>query len=235
MTVDDHIIEPEEIEPEFPPFDPTAADGDLPLLDDSELWELLPDSVPAPFIAGSYSAEALQANLAVVGSVTADDMQANLSAVVLARSDWFESIGSAVALASVEGDAEINTSAVPLLIAKGDIDFHQAYASAVVAGGTVHVHQGGSPFMLAKQLKIEQGAGAVLVAGEATVERSFVGIVLARNANVSQDSRVLLDGRSAAIVAAGLLGGLGLLALAVMRGFEKSRTDSRAHSWYRRS
>lgn len=227
MPVDDHRIEPEDIDPEFPPFDPADVDIDLSRADESELWALLPDREPAPFIAGSYAAEALQANLALVGTVTADDVQANLSAVLMAKADWFESIGSAVAIASVEGDAEINTSAVPLLIAKGDIDFHQAYASAVVAGAAVNVHQGGSPFMLAKQLKIEQGAGAVIVAGEATVERSFVGFILARNANVSEDSRVLLDGKSAAIIAAGLFGGLGLLAFSLMRGFSGAHPGRR--------
>ena len=216
MSPHDHLSEPEDFEPEFPALD---SDRDLPPADESELWELMPDRAPAPFIAGSYSAEALQANLAVVGAVTADDVQANLSAVLMAKADWFESIGSAVAIASIDGDAEINTSVVPLLIAKGDIDFHQAYASTAIAGGTVHVHQGGSPFMLAKQLTIEQGGGAVMVAGEATVERSFVGFVLARHANVSDDSRILLDGKSAAVIAVGLIGGLGLLAFALMRSF----------------
>lgn len=195
--------------------------------DDSELWELLPDREPAPFIAGRYEAEGVQANIAVVGSVNADDVQANLSAIGMAKSDWFESMGSAIAFASIQGDADINTSAVPLLYAKGDVHFHQAYASAVIAGDTVQVHQGGSPLMLAKRLKIKQGGAGVIVAGEAKVKSGFVGMLLAREATISDDSRVLVDSKSAAIVGAALLGGLGLVAFGLARGLAGMRRGHR--------
>lgn len=185
---------------------------------EAELWEALSDRVPAPFIAGSYTAETMQSNISAVGMVTADDMQANLSAVGIAKTDWFESIGSAVGAAVVDGDAEISTSAVPLLIAKGDADFHQAYASAFVAGGTVRVHQGGSPLMIAKKLKVEQGGGMVMIAGKAKVKRGFVGVLFSRSTEISEDSRVLVTGRGAAFISAALFGGLAVMALALFSG-----------------
>lgn len=194
-----------------------------------EVWELIPEREPAPFLAGSYEADALQANLSAVGSVEADDVQVNLSVVGMAKADWFESIGSAVALATVAGDAEVNTSAIPLLHANGDVNFHQAYASAVIAGDAVNVHQGGSPMMLAKQLKVNQGGAAVMIAGEATVNRGFVGLLMSRDAIISDDSRVLVDSKAAAFVSAALLAGMGMIAFALMRGMSGIGTRFHHH------
>jgi len=185
---------------------------------EAELWEALSERVTAPFIAGSYSAETLQSNVSVVGMATAEDMQANLSAVGIAKTDWFESIGSALGAAIVDGDAEISTSAVPLVITKGNADFHQAYASAFVAGDTVSVHQGGSPLMIAKKLRVKQGGGVVMIAGRAKVKRSFVGVLFSRDTEISEDSRVFVTGKSAALISAALFGGLAVLAVALFGG-----------------
>lgn len=182
-------------------------------------------STIAPFIAGRVDAENLQANLACMATVHAENLQANLSAVVVAQTDFVASVGSANGIMLVSGDADVNTSAVPILSVKGDVNFHQAYASAVIAGGTVEVRQGGAPLMLAKKLKVNHGGGAVLVAGQAKVKHGFVGVLLTREAQLSDDTRILMDSRSAFVVGAALLGGLGLIALALVRAF--SPCDSR--------
>jgi hypothetical protein len=217
MSADDTIIIPED--DSFAPAEQTEAEilAEDELIE-AELWETFDDRVPAPFIAGSYTAETLQSNLSAVGMVTADDMQANLSAVGLAKTDWFESIGSAVGAAIIDGDAEVSASAVPLLIAKGDADFHQAYASAVVAGGTVRVHQGGSPLMIAKRMKVEQGGGVVMIASKAKVKRGFIGVLFAREAQLSEDTRVFVTGKGAAFISAAVFGGFAVLAFALLGG-----------------
>ncbi len=189
---------------------------------ESELWEALPDREPAPFIAGTFDADDMQANLSVVAVANAGDLQANLSAVGFAKTEWFESIGSAVGVAVVDGDAEISTSATPFVITKGDTDFHQAYASAVIAGGTVRVHQGGSPLMIAKKLKVKQGGSAVMVAGDAKVKRSFIGILFSRHTELSENSKVLVTGTGATIISAALIGGLALIAYSVFGGFGRN-------------
>lgn len=195
---------------------------------ESELWEALPDRVPAPFIAGSYDADDLQANLSAVAVANAGDLQTNLSAVGFARTEWLESIGSAVGVAMVGGDSEISTSMTPLVITKGNTDFHQAYASAMIAGGTVRVHQGGSPLMLARKLRVKQGGAGVMVAGDAKVKRSFVGILFSRHTELSEDSKVLVTGTGATIISAALFGGLALVAYAIFGGLGSAFGSRRA-------
>ena len=235
MSPEDTIIPPEndlpesdlpESDAEFIVFETEIFVADEDLIE-SELWEALPDRQPAPFIAGTYDADDLQANLAAVAVANAGDLQANLSAVGVAKTEWFESIGSAIGVAFVNGDAEISTSMTPLVITKGDTDFHQAYASALIAGGTVRVHQGGSPLMVAKKLKVKQGGGAVMIAGEAKVKRSFVGILFSRHTEVSENSKVLVSGTGAALISAAVLGGLALVAYALFGGHHDVRGAKR--------
>jgi hypothetical protein len=57
-----------------------------------------------------------------------------------------------------------------------------------------------------------------VVAGDASVARSWVGFMAARNAEISDDSRVIIDTRAGLIIGAFLLGGLGLLAVATYLG-----------------
>lgn len=222
MSPEDTIIPPEndlpDSETEFFLVETEILVTDEDLIE-SELWEAVPDREPAPFIAGTFDADDMQANLSVVAVANAGDLQANLSAVGFAKTEWFESIGSAVGVAVVDGDAEISTSATPLVITKGDTDFHQAYASAVIAGGTVRVHQGGSPLMIAKKLKVKQGGSAVMVAGDAKVKRSFIGILFSRHTELSENSKVLVTGTGATIISAALIGGLALIAYSVFGGF----------------
>lgn len=226
MSPDDTIILPENDLPDADASlgsdesDVSATDEELV---EAELWEALPDRQPAPFIAGTYDADDLQANLSAVAVANAGDFQANLSAVGFAKAEWFETIGSAVGVAIIDGDADITTSMTPLVITKGDTDFHQAYASAMIAGGTVRVHQGGAPLMLAKKLKVDHGASAVTVAGTAKIKRSFVGVLFSRHTEVSEDSKVLVTGTGATIISAAVFGGLALIAYAVFGGFSGRR------------
>ncbi len=221
MSPEDTSILPDDVTPdsdgELIITEEDLSDAEEELIE-SELWEAVPYREPAPFIAGTYDADDLQANLSAVAVANAGDLQANLSAVGVAKTEWLESIGSAIGVAFVNGDAEISTSATPLVITKGDTDFHQAYASAMIAGGTVRVHQGGSPLMVAKKLKVEQGGGVVMIAGKAKVKRSFIGVLLARDASLSEDTRVLVTGKGAALISAAVFGGLAMLALALLGG-----------------
>jgi len=175
----------------------------------------------ASLVSGRVEADIVQANLSAVGAVTAESAEANLSAVGVTKTDDLTVVGSAIALATVEGDAEVNTSMVPLLIAKGDARFHQAYASAFIAGGSVDVRQGGSPIIVGKELSVEQGGGVVMLASEAQVGHSVVGLLVSPNATISDDSRVLLSTKAALIIAAALLGGFGIVAIAMLLGVRR--------------
>lgn len=128
---------------------------------------------------------------------------------------------SAIGFARVDGDAQVRLSAVPLLVAKGDAEFRQAYASAFIAGGTVSVSQGGAPMIAGRSVSVERGAGVAVVAGEATVRRGLIGVLLAKDARLSEDSRVLLSTKAALIIALALLGGFGLVAAGLVLGAKR--------------
>ena len=61
----------------------------------------------------------------------------------------------------------------------------------------------------------------MLVTGEADVKHSWVGIVIAPKATVSEDSRVIISTKAALIIAAAVLGGFGLVALAFALGMRR--------------
>ena len=159
------------------------------------------DSI-GPLAAAKLSGRDVQANLSAMGSVTAGSLSAT---------------GSAIGAASVQGDATVTASMVPALLTKGDTTIQQSYASAMIVGGggNTNVHQAASPLIIGKTMDISQAGAGALVTGGADVKRSWVGIVLAPKATISDDSHVIISTKAAFIIAIALFGGLGLVALAV--------------------
>ncbi len=123
---------------------------------------------------------------------------------------------SAIGLANVEGDAHISVSAVPIVRTSGGATFSQAYASAVIVGGDMQIHQAAAPVIVGKSLDATQVGAALMITGDTDIKRSTVGILLSRNANVSDDSRVLISTKAALIIAAAFLGGFAFVAIAMV-------------------
>jgi len=169
----------------------------------------------------SVDAGALTASMSAIGTANAQSISATGSAIATARTTTLTATGSALGLAQVDGDAEVSLSAVPFLVSRGDATFRQAYASAFIAGGDIAVSQGGAPLIVGKKVTIDSGGGAVLLAGKARVSRGWIGLLFAKDAEISDDSRVVLTTRGALIVAAALLGGFGLIAIGVYCGARK--------------
>jgi hypothetical protein len=155
--------------------------------------------------------------------LTADDVQANLSAMGSVSAGSLSATGSAIGAASVDGDATITASMVPAIIARGDTTIQQSYTSAVIVGGGANtaIHQAVSPLIIGKVMDISQSGAAALVAGDADVKNSWVGIVLAPKAVISEDSKVLISTKAALIIALALFGGMGLVALAITMGVRR--------------
>jgi hypothetical protein len=153
------------------------------------------------------------------------DVQANLSAIGTIASGTLSATGSAIGVAAVDGDAAITASAVPAVMARGELTMQQSYASAIIVGGSgqMTIHQAAAPLIVGKTMDISQTGAAALVASEAEVKRSWVGISIAGRADFSDDSRVIVDTRAALIIAAALLGGFGLVALAGVIGMQRMR------------
>ncbi len=165
--------------------------------------------------------DSLTATFSAIASAEADEIRASGTAIGSAHTSSLVSTASAIGLANVEGDAQISVSAVPILKTAGGATFSQAYASAVIIGGDTQIHQAAAPVMIGKTLDATQTISCVTVAGDTKVTRSTIGLLFSRNAEVSDDSRILLSNRSALIIAAALLGGFGLVAVAMFLGAQR--------------
>ena len=156
-----------------------------------------------------------------VSELHAGDTQMSLSMIGSANVGELDATASAIGVATAGGDANVTASWVPFIRAKGGANVQQSYASAVIAGGDTTVHQAGAPIIVGKTIDITQGGGALLVAGDATVKNGMVGLILSTKTEVSEDSKVLVDTKAAVIIALALLGGFGLLAVAVVFGMKQ--------------
>jgi hypothetical protein len=144
-------------------------------------------------------------------------MHATTTAIGSVSTEEFDAEQCLIGNAAVEGDASIGTSVVGVVSADS-VGIHQAAAAVIVVGGDASIDQGGAQVIVAQTVGIDQGGAAVLVAGEANLARSWVGVMAARNATLSDDSRVIIDTRAALIIGGLLFGGLGLVACAVFMG-----------------
>jgi hypothetical protein len=154
-------------------------------------------------------------SLSAVGTANADSISAAASAIATANTSALETTACAVGLAQVDGDATVSLSAIPIMSAKGSVTFRQAYASAFISGSDVSISQGGAPLIIGREISIDTGGGCAIVASEATVRHGWIGLLLARNVEVADDTRVFLDTRGSLILAVALLGGFGIIAVAI--------------------
>jgi len=197
------------------------ATTDLPIpgAEDTPAPELLARTARAAVDASSVTS-----SMCAIGTAQADTFSAALSAIATAKTGSLEATGSAVLLTQADGDVNISLSAAPIVSAKGNATFRQAYASAFISGGDVSISQGGAPFIIGREIAIESGGAGAIVAGEVSVRRGWIGMLIARNSEVSEDSKVLLDTKGAMILAAALLGGFGIIAVALYLGAKRVST-----------
>ncbi len=180
----------------------------------------VPENGPAEEDVARSSLETVDAtsatvSMSAVGTVNAETLSTAASAIATAKTGPIDATGCAIGLAQVDGDAAVSLSVVPILSAKGGATFRQSYASAFVSGGDVSVSQGGAPLIIAREVNIDTGGGVAVLTSEATIRHSWIGVLLARRADVSDDTRVFLNTRGALILAAALLGGFGIIAIAL--------------------
>jgi len=205
-----------------------------------------PDETGVPEIPSAEDALASTEDMAVAAerlvataerAIEAGSLEASLSAIASAKTQSLDATGCAIGMANVGGDTEIKLSATPFVYTKGNASFHQSYASAFIAGNDVAVSQGASPMVVARTISFDQGGSCVAVASNVSVKRGFVGLLLAGSAEIGEDSKVLLTGRGVLILAAALLGGFGLVALAMLYSANRVsnwRPNITLPSWARR-
>lgn len=144
-------------------------------------------------------------------AVESDVMEVSTTAIANARTGTLNATQSAIGSAAVEGDALLSASAVGMVSAKRAASLHQGVAGAVVSEGDIAVQQGGGAVMVGRTIDVDQGGSGVMVSGETNASRSYVGVLVSRRASFSEDSRVLFDWKAALILAAVLVGGVGLI------------------------
>jgi hypothetical protein len=141
-------------------------------------------------------------------------MHASMTAIATVNAEEFEASQSAMGAVSVEGDASLSGCAIGLVSAES-VGIHQGGAGVLVVDGDTSVDQGGALMMVSSTAGVEHGGVGVLVANEANLARSWVGFMAARNATLTDDSRVVIDTRGALIIGGLLFGGLSFIAIAV--------------------
>jgi hypothetical protein len=152
------------------------------------------------------------------GRVIVDSLTASTSAIGAVTTGELDASTSAIGGLAVSGDAEISTSAVGVILAKQNVDFRQGWVNDVLSTGNVSVSQGGTAMMIGRSATLENAGSAVLLAGDVKVSRGWIGLLLAGKTEVSEDSHVIIGTRAALIIAAALLGGFGLVAIALLIG-----------------
>ena len=115
----------------------------------------------------------------------------------------------------VTGEHVAVTQAGAMITAsKGDFHLTQGGATAAAVGGDLKIRQGGAQFVVARgDVSISQGGAAVVLAPSIAAERSYIGFAIARDIELSKDSKILFGLQEAAVFGAAL----GLVAAGILR------------------
>jgi hypothetical protein len=96
-----------------------------------------------------------------------------------------------------------------IVLARGDQVNITAGVTAAILGTHIQIEAGGGQWMFARdKITVDQGGAGAMIARNAEVNNSFVGLILAQN--VTGNVRALFDTRAALVfgIAAGVVGGL---------------------------
>lgn len=158
---------------------------------------------------------------AAMSDVSTGALNASLSAIASAQTGSLDATGSAIGMARVTGDAEARLSWVGLMTSKNSATMHQSYSSAFVAADELKMSQAASAMAVARTVTFEQSGAVVSISGNAEVKGGFIGVLLAPKADIAEDTRILISGRGLLVLALAVLGGFGLVAIALAYGAER--------------
>ncbi|MDP2182132.1 MAG: hypothetical protein Q8K99_06150 [Actinomycetota bacterium] len=124
-----------------------------------------------------------------------------------------------------ERDVEVTASFAGIVNAQGGATLNQSGACTIFAQGNVDANQAGAAAIVTRTLSGEGVYAGAIVAGDVSVGKSWVGLVLSPNMQVSEDSRVIIGPVAALIIALAIFGVFGVVAAL---GFFAAR---RAMTW----
>jgi len=101
-------------------------------------------------------------------------------------------------------EVTVRQAAVTAALSAGNLSMTQGGGNFAIAGGNLSITRGGSNAIVAGgDVTIEQGGAVVLAAKSVTLQRGFVGVVLAADVNL-EDSRIMFSTAQAAAFGAAL-------------------------------
>jgi hypothetical protein len=123
------------------------------------------ETVQEDRLTKEVAGENIQFNNGLAASVTAqNDLSVRDSLVFIARS---------------EGNTEVQNSGAVAMVAGGNMQLTNGGAQVMVVGGNSELTNGGAQVMV--------------VGGEMTAHKSFIGVAVTNQLNLSEDSKILLD------------------------------------------
>lgn len=126
---------------------------------------------------------------------------------------------SAVGLVNAAGSADVAQSCLGGVLAGGDIEMSRSFSCDVVAKGDVSVDQGGTLLTVAGgNVGIDRGLGLVTVSRTAELSHSNVGFLVSGRTSLSEDSKVMMDAKAAAVFGA-VFGGVMIVAFGALFGW----------------
>lgn len=148
----------------------------------------------------SLKAESAQLSMSAVGRLQAGKVAGRLSSAALCQAETAEFDRSSVVAAVCKDGASLDQSMSRLVAAGHNADLHLSAAGAVVAG---------------KSARLRTAGAGIVAAPHVTVDRGWVGLLLAGKADLN-DTKVMVAPGGAAAAAAAFGAALGL-ALTVFR------------------
>ncbi len=114
-------------------------------------------------------------------------------------------VRSGVAGVVQAGEVSITSGGVLVAVAEQDIKIMSGGGSLLVAGRDMSITSGGGSLLVAgNNMNIQNGGGAAMITSNATLSRSFVGLLLCSKAEMHEGSRILLSTPQAAVLGAAL-------------------------------
>jgi hypothetical protein len=151
----------------------------------------------------------------VTRDVEARDVTLEKSAARSVQAETAELKMSAAGLLKT-GSANLSMSAAGFTYARDDVDLSWSSAKLTVAGREIRMQNAGSQLVVANgRVRLSNAAAGAVLAREASIERGYVGLLVAGKAELAEGTKVLLRPGGAAAMGAGFAAGL-LLALAFL-------------------
>jgi len=127
------------------------------------------------------------------------------AAVGNVQGDEVEVFNSVVGTVTAAGNATLSSGGAMVVAASNDLRVMGGGAAVIAAGRDMTIQGGGGTLIASgRDLRVQGGGGALLFASNATLEKSYVNVLISGNVEVGEGGRVLLNTPQALALGAAL-------------------------------